>query len=60
MIVFYDISDTGTSPLGGGYTLVIGYEYVTGDFGFQLAMKFAGTLSKRAKNNANWTDWTNV
>ena len=58
MIIFSDF--VSTSAFGGGTTLIMGYEYPEGNYGFQLAMKYNGLFSKRTKTTGNWTGWTNV
>ena len=57
MIIFTD--DNGDGPLGGGSTLVLGYEYTDGTHGSQIAIKF-NRLEKRGKIENAWSEWSNL
>lgn len=58
IIIFYDY--LGTSPIGGGQKLIIGYEYSNGLYGAQFYIHYNGNMKKRGKDNGVWSDWTNV
>ena len=54
-IIFHDAS--GTSFLGGGTCCIFGYEYGTGEYGFQLIIKYNQlAIQSRIKSNRQWSD----
>lgn len=46
----------GDSPLYGGISMIIGYEYYTEDYGVQLVLKYDGNIRFRNKN-VTWGEW---
>lgn len=56
IITFTD--NVGTSPLGGGTSMVIGYEYSAQTYGAQFYIKYNGEKKLRSKINGTWSDWS--
>lgn len=54
-------SDTvGTGPFLGGSALIVGYEYLYGDYGAQLSIKYNDSVKIRKKLQSTWSDWETV
>lgn len=56
IITFTD--NVGTSPLGGGTSMVIGYEYSAQTYGAQFYIKYNGEKKLRSKINGTWSEWS--
>lgn len=57
IIMFAD--SVGDSPLTGGVSLVLGYEYPEGSHGAQLLIKY-NKLQTRGKIEKSWSDWVDI
>lgn len=57
MIIFVDT--VGDSPIIGGTSLILGYEYPDGSHGSQLLIKY-NKLQKRDKIEKSWSGWVNI
>ena len=57
MIIFVDT--VGDSPITGGTSLILGYEYTDGSHGSQLLIKY-NKLQKRDKIEKSWSGWVDI
>ena len=57
MIIFVDT--VGDSPITGGTSLILGYEYPDGSHGSQVLIKY-NKLQKRDKTEKSWSSWVNI